>query len=178
MFYNGRAELPERFCWRLSETFLQETERPELELAVTVFNINPGKNEGLLSSCGLLREYMQYVSKVREHLKTCGIGEAAELAADECIKENILAEFLDRNRAEAIAVSIFEYDEEAHRRSLRQEGYEEGKAEGKAEMIRLMRKAGYTCKEVARIAGLTEDEVRLAETAARREPEAAGCPRR
>ena len=30
---------------------------------------------------------------------------------DECIKEGILAEFLRKNKAEAIAVSIFEYRE-------------------------------------------------------------------
>lgn len=131
VFYNGTAEQPEQKELRLSEAFLQETGRPELELSVTVLNINPGKNEELLEGCPLLKEYMQYVEKVRGHLAEHGLEEAVNLAVDECISEGILAEFLFRNKAEAIAVSIYEYDEEKHLKNL----YEEGKAEGKAEDI-------------------------------------------
>ena len=40
------------------------------------------------------------------------LAEAVERAVNECIRERILADFLFRNRAEAIEVSIFEYDEE------------------------------------------------------------------
>ena len=51
-------------------------------------------------------------------------------AVDECIAEGILADFLLQNKAEAIAMSIFEYDQEAHMKCVRQEGYEYGLAEG------------------------------------------------
>lgn len=54
------------------------------------------------------------------------IEEAVEQAVTECIKEDILAEFLKKNRAEAMEVSIFEYNEELHLANLRREGYEEG----------------------------------------------------
>lgn len=46
------------------------------------------------------------------------------LSVDECISEGILVEFLSKHKAEAIAVSIYEYDEEKHLKNL----YEEGKA--------------------------------------------------
>ncbi len=46
-------------------------------------------------------------------------------AVDYCIRNGILADFLSKNRAEAIAVSIYEYDEEKHMRNVRQEGRKE-----------------------------------------------------
>lgn len=47
------------------------------------------------------------------------ISEAVEQAIRECIEEDILAEFLTQNRAEAKQVSIYEYDEEKHMRQER-----------------------------------------------------------
>ena len=49
---------------------------------------------------------------------------------DDCIKNGILSDFLSKNRAEAIAVSIFEYDEEKHMKSERKEWREIGRKEG------------------------------------------------
>ena len=54
------------------------------------------------------------------------ISEAVEQAIRECIEEDILAEFLTQNRAEAKQVSIYEYDEEKHLRMEREENYEKG----------------------------------------------------
>ena len=53
-----------------------------------------------------------------------------EKAVDYCIKAGILADFLRKNRAEAIKVSIYEYDEELHFRTLFEEGREQGREEG------------------------------------------------
>lgn len=47
--------------------------------------------------------------------------EAVEQAVDHCIRNGILKEFLSENRAEAIAMSIFEYDEEQHLKSEREQ---------------------------------------------------------
>ncbi len=55
-----------------------------------------------------------------------------ELAINECITEGILADFLLQNKAEAIEMSIFEYNQEAHMKCVRQEGYEAGWSEGHA----------------------------------------------
>lgn len=54
------------------------------------------------------------------------ISEAVEQAIRECIEEDILAEFLTQNRAEAKQVSIYEYDEEKHMRQEREASWEEG----------------------------------------------------
>ncbi len=57
-----------------------------------------------------------------------------ELAVEECIQDDILKDFLMKNRSEAIKMSIFEYDEEKEmmlmKKSLSRHYYEEGHAEG------------------------------------------------
>lgn len=110
-------------------------DNPELELVVTVYNINPGMNEELLGACGLLKEYMLFTTKIRGNRKTMELRAAVHKAVDDCIREGILAKFLEAQRAEVVAMSIFEYDAEKHIRLEKEESYEEGKAEGKAEAI-------------------------------------------
>lgn len=137
VFYNGTDVQPEQQTLCLSDAFEKRQEEPSLELSVTVYNINPGYNRELLEACRLLREYAQYVEHVRSYTEELPLSEAVEKAVDDCIRNGILNEFLSRNRAEAIEVSIFEYDEEKHMRSERKEwreiGREEGRSEGREE---------------------------------------------
>ena len=130
VFYNGREKQPERTVYRLSDSFSKKQENPELELKVTVLNINAGNNADILGNCKTLREYMQYTDRVRAYALQMPIEEAVEQAITECINEGILAEFLKKNRAEAMEVSIIEYNEELHLANLRREGYEEGLEHG------------------------------------------------
>lgn len=51
-------------------------------------------------------------------------------AIDECISKGILAEFLKKNKSEAIKMSIYEYDQEKHMKWIREEGIEEGEILG------------------------------------------------
>lgn len=130
VFYNGREKQPERRVYKLSDAFSRKQEEPELELMVTVLNINAGNNAEILGKCRTLREYMLYNERVRNYAKEMPIQEAVEQAVRECINEGILAEFLKRNRAEAIKVSIYEYNEELHLANTRREGYEDGVSDG------------------------------------------------
>ncbi len=105
-------------------------EEPELELKVLMLNINYGKNRELMERCRTLKEYSQYVACVREHAKTEPIGEAVDHAVTECIRNGVLKQFLQEQRAEVVAMSIFEYDEEEEKRKLREAEYAYGKEEG------------------------------------------------
>ena len=98
-----------------------------MELKVLVININEGYNQKLMESCQILKEYAQYVSKVRTYKKTLKLNEAVEKAVEECIREGILQEFLLANKAEVVAMSIFEYDREWEEEILRKEEFEAGK---------------------------------------------------
>ena len=137
-FYNGVENQPERLIMKLSDSYAQRGEI-NLELTVVQLNINAGYNEELKQGCPTLYQYMQYVEKVRTYKELMPIEQAVRTSVDECIAEGILKDFLIRNKAEAVQMSIFEYDEELHKRTLREEGYEEGLEQGlkrgKAEAI-------------------------------------------
>lgn len=79
-----------------------------------------------------LWEYAEYTSRVRKYSKRMPIGEAVERTIIECIEEGILREFLEKNRAEAENVSIYEYDQEKHLRQEREEAWEDGRKDGYA----------------------------------------------
>ena len=142
VFYNGTDGQPERQILRLSDAFEKETSEPELELKVLMLNINFGHNKELMDKCRTLREYSQYVDRVRKYAKRMRIEEAVERAVTECIREGILADFLSSQRAEVIAVSIFEYNEEEEMRKIRASEYKNGKEDGIAQGI------VETCKEL------------------------------
>lgn len=65
-----------------------------------------------MQHCSTLKEYALYVAKVRHYAASMPLYKAVEHAVDECIKEDILTEFLTQNRAEVINMSIFEHDKE------------------------------------------------------------------
>ena len=97
---------------------------------VTLLNINEGHNKELMEQCRILREYSQYVARVRKYAAQMELNEAVERAVTECIREGILSEFLSRNRAEVMKVSIFEYDQELEVKKYRKAEYEHGRQDG------------------------------------------------
>uniref|UniRef100_UPI003AB84F1F hypothetical protein n=1 Tax=Eisenbergiella sp. TaxID=1924109 RepID=UPI003AB84F1F len=154
VFYNGTDGQPERQILRLSDAFEKETAEPELELKVLMLNIIFGHNKELMEKCRTLREYSQYVDRVRKYAKRMRIEEAVERAVTECTREGILADFLSSQRAEVIAVSIFEYNEEEEMRKIRASEYKNGKEDGIAQGIKQGIEQGIeqgmveTCKEL------------------------------
>ena len=130
VFYNGTVERPEREELCLSRLYSVEEEEIWLELKVVVLNINMGHNKELMEGCRTLWEYAEYVRRVRQYRKEMSIEEAVERAITECIAEGILRDFLIKNRAEAKAVSIYEYSEEEHIRMEREDAFEDGRKFG------------------------------------------------
>ena len=114
----------------MSEAYENISSEPKLELKVVTLNINEGNNRELMEQCQILREYAIYVARVRKYAKYMQLETAVQKAVDECIQEKILEEFLRKNRAEVIAVSIFEYDKEEEERKLRKAEFEAGEQSG------------------------------------------------
>ena len=131
IFYNGVKSQPDRTEFLLSELFHPTTDQPALELKAVMLNINKGHNQELMNACHTLRDYSEYVARIRTYSAEMPLTDAVEKAITECIHENILRDFLLKNRAEAKAMSIYEYDEEKTLRMFRVEGYEDGERNGK-----------------------------------------------
>lgn len=130
VFYNGTEEMEERTELRLSQAYEHFEGEPNLELKVMVLNINAGHNEELMEQCRILKEYAQYVARVRRYAGSMKLEEAVRRAIRECITEGILTDFLRKNRAEVEMVSILEYDKEYEEKKLRKAEYEAGEQEG------------------------------------------------
>ncbi len=126
VFFNGTEPMPKKKIYRLSELFEKPADRPELDLTVTVLNINDGNNQDLLAKCKTLRDYMSFVNKVRTKKRQMSTESAVRSAVDECIAEDILKEFFTSHKEEVIGVSIFEFDEELYREAMREDGIEIG----------------------------------------------------
>lgn len=179
VFYNGIAMQPERQTYKLSDLFEGEEAEPELELKVTVFNINHGYNGELMEKCESLRGYMTFVEKARKK-KSDGIPleQAVPEAVDECVAEGILADFFKVHRKEIVKMGILEFDQELYEQTIREDseaigleiglekgeaiGFEKGEAIGLGKGIRICQQihAGNTdSATIARACGCTMEEV-------------------
>lgn len=142
VFYNGSSDVSEDVILKLSDAFEErkgshlERKEPELELKVHFLNINQGYNEELMERCRTLREYSEFVARIRRYAAgETAIEEAVDRAVTECIAEGILADFLRSQRAEVVAVSIFEYNEEEELKKFGRAEYRSGEIKGKAESV-------------------------------------------
>ena len=166
IFYNGKEELPEQTLLNLSDMYETKDPHAGLELSAVMLNISGKHNQKLKEACTTLKEYAIYTDKVRKYAEEAELPDAVERAIQECIAEGVLQDFLEKHRAEAKEMSIFEYDQEKHMRQEREEAWADGHSAGLAEarlsMIIQMLKNGMSEEDIARAAGATEEEIKKA----------------
>lgn len=158
VFYNGIAKQPERQTYKLSDLFYQKEKQPELELIVTVININKGCNTELLEKCESLKGYTTFVEKVRgKRAAEMELEDAVRQAVKECISENILSDFFEEYREEIVEVGMFEFNQELHDKTLFEDGaitgiriYQELQ-KGTRDNMKIAEACGCTIEEVEKI---------------------------
>lgn len=175
IFYNGKEDLPDQTPLNLSDMYYKtDDSHAGLELTAVMLNISGKHNRKLKEACRTLKEYAIYTDKVREYTEEMELADAVERTIRECIAEGVLKDFLEKHRAEAKEMSIFEYDQEKHMRQEREEawadghsaGLKEGRAAGLEEarlsMIIQMLKNGMSEEDISRVAGVSQDEIKKA----------------
>ncbi|MDY5989821.1 MAG: hypothetical protein SPJ11_09305 [Coprococcus catus] len=131
VFYNGTTEQPDRLVLRLSDSYPDDGLENHLEVCAIMLNINYGHNKALMEKCQTLHDYALFVDTVRHYISSGYTRErAVEIAVEECISNNVLKEFLIRNKAEVLTMLYSEYAWELHLRKLQEEGLEEGLQKG------------------------------------------------
>ena len=105
-----------------------------------------------------------YVAKVRSFAEQMPLDDAVQKAFTECILENILADFLRKNQAEVIAMSIFEYDKVEEAKKLRKAEFDAGVEQGLKQAstdtaLRLLKTGKFDAKEIAKLCNLSIEEV-------------------
>jgi hypothetical protein len=152
IMYNGVQEIESRTV-KLSDSFHVKESKPSLELTAKVIDINYDSGEPALKRSASLHGYAFLISEIRNNMQAgMSRDDAIIRAIDFCIKHDILQTFLKDHYQEVTKMLNYEYDAQAERRILRQEGRQEGIQEGmqegmqkgmqkeRQEMIKLMLK--------------------------------------
>ena len=178
VFYNGEEDYPESATLRLSDAFITVSEKPSLEVVVSVTNINYNKDNEILHTCKPLKEYTLFVDAVRRHTKLDSEN-GFRNAIKECIQNDILREYLQRKSKEVMNMLIAEYDydvdiavqREEEREIALKEGIAQGEAKGFSEGIsegsyqkaletaKNLLGLGLSVANIAKATGLTQEEV-------------------
>ncbi|RHS28962.1 hypothetical protein DWV68_00200 [Roseburia sp. AF12-17LB] len=92
------------------------------------------------------------------------LDDAVQKAVTECIQENILADFLRKNQAEVIAMSIFEYDKVEEEKKLRKAEFDAGVEQGLKQAstdtaLRLLKTGKFDAKEIAKLCNLSIESI-------------------
>lgn len=158
VFYNGKDKIEEGEVL-LSDAYSKKMEVPNLELRVKVWNINLGNSEEIYKKSRTMHDYMIFVDKTRRYSEQYPLEDAIEQTVEECIREGVLRDFLQANRAEVKKMCLYEYDEEQQRKWDREEGREEGREEEKRIMAeRLLEKKLLPEEKIMEVVGFTVEE--------------------
>ncbi len=160
VLYNGTKQTEEKTVLKLSDAYEKKMVEPELELITTVLNINEGYNERLKSACKLLRDYMTLITKIRKKQKMMDLQQAAYQAIAECIREDVLKDFLMQHRAEVIAMMLYDFDMEKHIESEKAYEYERGIEDRDKFLVSKWLKKGKSFSEIAEDLDRSEEYVR------------------
>lgn len=158
VFYNGKDKIEEGEVL-LSDAYSKKMEVPNLELRVKVWNINLGNSEEIYKKSRTMHDYMIFVDKTRRYSEQYPLEDAIEQTVEECIREGVLRDFLQANRAEVKKMCLYEYDEEQQRKWDREEGREEGREEEKRIMAeRLLEQKLLPEEKIMEVVGFTVEE--------------------
>ena len=111
-------------------------------------------------ACRTLRDYAVYTDKIRMYTETMELPEAVDRAINECIEEDVLRDFLMEHKAEARAMSIFEYDQERHMQQEREAGIEKGEQQLLRRQVKKNLSRGMSISEIAEVLDETEERIR------------------
>ena len=169
VIYSGDASYPARKVQRLSDLFEEKVDNPQLELIVTVININHPDNKEFLDSCPVLKGYKRLVERVKKYKKLYN-EDGYIIAIEECIRENTeISDYLRRKTMEVRDMFSLEYnynDElEAYRfTGIKQgikQGIQQGSYDAKIETAKNCLNIKMPVETIAKITGLTEKEIGL-----------------
>lgn len=176
-FYNGKKEQPERSVLNLSDAYEGEG---DIEVKVTMLNINYGMNRKLMDACKPLKEYAWIVDRIRcFQNEKMNLDSAVDKAIDEMPDDFSIKKFLVGNRAEVKMRFLTEYNEEKVLEQERKEAYEEAyedayeeayeeaykeahadaREERNEEVAKDMLMEGDTLNKVKRISRLSEEKI-------------------
>ena len=156
VFYNGKDKFPAKKTIKLSDLYrVKSGKKPNLELIVTVYNVNHGQNKNIMKQSKTLNEYAMFIAKVREYENDgFELTEALQKTVEHCIKNDILKEFLQAHGGEVVSILRREWNLDDALR-VREEERAEDIAENLLDILdieTIAEKTGLTIEKVKKIA--------------------------
>jgi hypothetical protein len=153
---------------KLSDSFLLQEGPINLELKVSVYNINKDHNAKLLKRCKTLGMYAEFIARVRKVLEK-KLSEEEEKRGlqkvlNRCIKEGILKEFLIEHSSEVINMIFTEWNWDDYwavkREEFLEEGIEKGYKKAKVEFGKQVRQSQEQVRQSREQVRQLEEEIR------------------
>ena len=160
-FYNGTDKKEDRTVLKLSDSF---SSKSDIEVQVTMINVNYGHNQELMKECRPLEEYAFFVERIRTNQKYVDtLEEAVDKALMDMPEDSLIKSFLIANQAEVKMMCITEYDEERTLNEIKEEWLAEGMSLGLSQgklltLIELVKEGMLTLVDAAGKAGMTVSE--------------------
>ena len=134
-FYNGKTSKPDVSVLKLSDAFGPENKtEPDIEVKVTMLNINYGHNLKLMEACKPLQEYAWFVNEIRSNQsKQLNTETSIDRAIDTMPDDYRIKSYLLNNRAEVKRMCITEFNKQKFLYDCRREAEEERERADRAE---------------------------------------------
>jgi len=164
VLYNGVKDVPDMQVLRLSDMFEDADETAgvpaNLELVVTVYNINKGRNPEMAKRSPTLDEYETFVHKVRENSNNgMELKDAITKAVTDCIEQNILKTFLQNHKWEVIGMLLHEWNLKDAVAFAEERGEVRGEKRNALKIAKRMKDDGKSIDEIIRMTDLTVDDI-------------------
>ncbi|MDR1649580.1 MAG: hypothetical protein LBR71_04900, partial [Synergistaceae bacterium] len=138
------------------ETGAQDWAGGWLDLIVTIYNTNEGRNKDILMKSETLSDYAAFIAQVRRYSETgYELEKAIEQAVKDCVDIDILAEFLQSRASEVINMLTAEFKMEEAVKVWKEEGIEEGRFEVAQKMLARNMSIG----DIIDLTGLDEKQI-------------------
>ena len=155
-FYNGFEPRPDKEVLKLSDAFVLPDS--DIEVRVTMLNINYGHNRELMELGQQLREYAcERVRMRQEELESLDL--AVDAAIDEMPDSFSIKKFLLAHRAEVKGMFLTEYNEEKERRLFGLEEHEAGRVEGISSVVINMLKNAEPLEKIKMYSNMAEQAI-------------------
>lgn len=131
VFYDGKQDIPLEQEVNLSDSFIAKCDKISLEMVVKIINVNYEKGARLLEECQTMAQYSQFIYLVRNKCHKYGdIETAIREAIKECIRNNVLKDFLQKNGGDIVSFLFEALTKEEMLELSREDGFEKGFEDG------------------------------------------------
>ena len=155
VFYNGDDSYPDMLELKLSDAFDHQDSSGNFEWTATMLNINKGHNPDIMNKCQALFQYSDFIANIKEFKQSFPIKDAIDKAVNFAIANNYLDGFFKKHKEGIMHSCLSEFNEEAFRKGIHDEGFDEGFNNALLKFIKIMYKNNIA-KDIV-VSGLMEE---------------------